>query len=144
MTDELTCQLNRDSADTVTVKFGDRVLGTTAFSGEGVFPIPLSFLADFGLRNTLTLAQNLADHDDANKRIWEWLDENFPQTQSFEFEWYSEYDDEGGYYWIPSNATLYDGNGNTIDHGYQFNDFFYEVGIERAWFPDGEHKRPEA
>lgn len=144
MTDSLTVLINRDSADTVTVKFGDRILGTTAFDDEGEFSIPLSFLADFGLRNTLTLAQNLADHDRADKEIWEAIDKKWPQAQSFCFEWYSEYDDEGGYYWTPSGASLEDGDGNEIETDYEFNDVLYEVGIAEAWYPDGEHKRPEA
>lgn len=128
----------------LSVFYGERSLGVATTGDNGSIELPLSVLGDFGLRNELTLVQNLADLDRANKEIWEWIDSEYPQAQSFCFEWYSEYDDEGGYYWIPTGVTLVDGDDEEIDTNYSFNDLLYEVGIEQSWFPDGEHKRPEA
>ncbi len=143
---ELTVKVNNDSADTVDIFLGDHKVGSTIFTSEGTFQIPLVMLSTSDpLRNALRAANNRVDKSNALEGAWAWLAENAPTSKGFNVEWTSEYDDEGGYFW--SASFLIDwGNVDEPDDAddlmYEFSDFMYSIYVDRSFLDDGNYERP--
>lgn len=116
-------------------------------------------------RDTLVKAEsairellNQAVQADRLVEVWAWLAEHAPDAESFNVEYESEYDDQGGYFdvsrsYIGDSVHLEDvlQTNSYVDHN--GNNVTYNTTVEDAWadewdnfdpeiFPAGEYTRP--
>lgn len=114
------------------VKCEDRELGhiKRSSSRPEVFELPVEMLVP--IWEKITDARDVSWRDDLLKRIWEFLPDDITEI---DVEYESEYDDEGGYYWMAYGPHI---EHPDVDE-YEWSDLRCEMQYD--WFPPGTYRR---